>query len=678
LSVLSIDFETRSTVDLKKAGVYVYATHPTTDIWLMAWAFDDEEPEVWYAPHAARALGCPDPDAALPSRVVEHIQNGGEIRAWNAAFERIIWREIMVKRYGAPEIAMAQFVDTAAEAAAMSLPRALDQAAGVMGLSQKKDDKGYRLMLAMARPRKIDKDTGALTWWDVAERIERLGEYAKQDVRTERAVMKATRRLTPREREVYLFDQRVNDRGLAFDRQLVIAAQGIADEGAERASVALKRLSAGGINTVTDLNGFKAWLAAQGVDAPSLAKKAMRELMDAELPMVARQALEIRQDVGKASVAKLKAIMNAANADDRLRGLKLYHGAGTGRWSGKLVQPDNFPRPEIGDGKPEEIEWFIPLVLAGDFDGLSLYEPPVVVVSSMLRSMLVAGPGHDLVAADAAAIEARIVNWLAGQEDVLDMFARGEDVYSYNAARMPGQPPYEKGKKHPKRQAGKFQELGCGFGMGWKKAVSAAKDVYGLDLTDEEAKEIVDSYRSTHAKVKELWDDSNAAVLDAVANPGKVIVFGGRKNLKAVKKGSYLYIILPSGRPLAYPAPKIVDAEMPWSTPGNPQFKLSVEFSGIDSRPGAPKKWTRLRLYGGLIVENIVQAVARNILVEAMMRAEERGYPTVMHVHDEGIFEVPEGFGSVKELEAILAERPKWALDLPIAWEGWRGKRYRK
>lgn len=670
-------------MDLKTAGVYVYATHPTTDIWLMAWAFDDEEPEVWYAPHAQRTLGM-EPTSehvlwtGLPARVLKHIIDGGEIRAWNAAFERLMWREIMVKRYGAPEIEMEQYVDTAAEAAAMSLPRALDQAAGVMGLAQQKDAKGYSLMIRMAKPRKIDSVSGEITWWDVPERIERLAEYAKQDIHTERAAEKATRRLTPREREVYLFDQRVNDRGLAFDRPLVIAAQGIADEGAARASVALKTLSAGGINTVTDLNGFKRWLADQGVGAPSLAKKAMRELMDAELPMVARQALEIRQEVGKASVAKLKAIIAAAGADDRLRGLKLYHGAGTGRWSGKLVQPDNFPRPEIGGGKHEYIEWLIPLVLAGDFDGLSLYEPPVIVVSSMLRSMLVAAPGHDLLAADAAAIEARIVNWLAGQEDVLAMFARGEDVYSYNAARMPGQPPYEKGKKHPKRQAGKFQELGCGFGMGWKKAITTGKDVYGLDLSEAEAQEIVNGYRSTHEKVKQLWDDSNSAVLDAVANPGKVIIFGGRKNLRAVKKGSYLYILLPSGRPLAYPAPKIVDAETPWSTPENPQFRPSVEFSGIDSRPGAPKKWTRLRLYGGLIVENIVQAVARDILVEAMMRAEARGYPTVMHVHDEGIFEVPEGFGDVKELEAVLAERPAWAADLPISWEGWRGKRYRK
>lgn len=679
MNTLSIDFETRSTVDLKKSGVQPYAEHPTTDIWLMAWAFDGEEPEVWYPPHALSTLATDGaPPAAftseLPARVVEHILAGGEIRAWNAGFEKVIWREVMVKRYRAPKVKLEQWADTMAEAAAMALPRSLEECAGVCGTAHQKDPDGYRLMLRMARPRKIDKDTGEIIWWDDPERIHRLAEYAKQDVRAERALVPAVRRLVPRERQLWLFDQKINDRGIRLDIELVRAAQDIADEGARRAGAALEQLTKGRVATVTDLNGFKRWLADQGVAAPSLAKKAMRELFDTELPIHVREVLQIRQEVGKASVAKLRAMVDAVAADGRFHGLLRYHGASTGRWAGALVQPQNFPRGELDE--KDDVENYIPLVLGRDFDSLGLLYPPVIIIMSMLRSMLIADPGHDFISADYIGIEARTLAWLAGQDDLTEAFVAGIDVYKLAASKTYGVPIEQVTKQQ--RQMGKFQILGLGFGMGAEKGVTTAKDMFGLTVSEEQMREIVKRYRDKNDKIVTFWRDAKNAVLSAVERPGVVVPFGDQGRLKATKRGSYLYIVLPSGRPLAYAAPKIVEAEMPWSTPERPVFRPSVEFSGFDSRPGALRRWSRLRLYGGLIAENVTQAVARDIMAEGMLRVEDAGYPVVLTVHDEVVSEVPENRGTLEEYERVLSVLPPWATGLPVKAEGWRSKRYRK
>lgn len=616
----------------------------------MAWAFDDEEPEIWI------------PGKPLPVRIIEHIEDGFEIRAWNAQFERVIWKDLMIRRGYAPICpTLDQWVCSAAEAAAMSLPRHLGGAAQVLGIEQQKDDEGYRLMLRMTRPRKIH-DNGRIEWWDVPEKLERLYAYCKQDVRTERAVIRSLRRLTAREREIYLLDQRINDCGVRIDRVLVQASQGIVSEGVQRADDEIYKITAGAVAGVTSAGPMRLWLGVE-----SIAKDEVKALLESDLPDDKRRVLEIRSDAGRSSVAKLDSMLEVACNDDRVRGLLLYHGAGTGRWTGKLIQPQNFPRGEVDD-----IESFIPLVMAGDYDTIDLFHHPIVVISSMLRSMITAAPGYDLISADFSAIEARVLNWLAGQDDIVELFRRGEDVYKYNAARL-FQIPISEVKKFPHRQTGKFQELGCGFGMGAKKAVSAADTAqYGyLKMSEERAKEIVDAYRATHKQVVSYWYECNDAAIEAVNSPGVAIRVGPLKNVTFIKAGAYLYIVLPSGRPLAYAAPKVVDAMTPWG-----QMKPSVEFSGVDSYT---HQWGRMRLYGGLIVENIVQAVARDFMAEAMLRVEAAGYGTpVLSVHDEIVNEVPEGFGSLEEYESIMRQLPAWGGDCPVATEGWRGFRYRK
>jgi DNA polymerase len=659
MTALSIDFETRSTVDLKSTGVYPYAAHPDTAVWCMAWAFDDEDPQIW-VPDADRGLY-----GTMPNRILDHIMAGGEIRAWNAQFERTIWREIMHKRYSACEVLPEQWFDTAADAAAMALPRSLDQAAAVLGVSETKDSVGHALMLRMARPRSRDP----LVWWDDPDKLARLYAYCKQDVRTEIAVGKAVRKLNPKEREIYLLDQRINDRGIKIDRPLVLAAMDVADEGAKRADAALDLLTGGHVSAVMNHKDLTAWINTQGVPTLGVSKPVLKELMEGKLPPAVREALQLRSDAGRTSVAKLHSMLAVAGADDRARGLLLYHGAGTGRWSGKLIQPHNFPRGEVSN-----VEQFIEDILDHNYDMVNCFHHPTIVVSSLLRSMIVADEGKDLIAGDYSAIEARVLNWLAGQEDTLAMFRaydsgnKDMDPYKAMAVRM-GRAKTVQDVTYNDRQAGKAAELGCGYGMGAAKFVEAAYKVYQVRVDPAEAKAAVDAYRQFHPRVKQLWYDVENACLDAIRTPG--VVQSINTHLRAVVAGAYLYIVLPSGRTLAYAAPRIEPRQTPWGA-----TKDSVTFMGV--APFGPKAWVRLSAYGGLLVENVVQAVARDLLAEGMLRLEAAAYPPVLSVHDEVVSEIPQGFGSQEEFNTLLATAPAWGVGCPVAVEGWRGPRYRK
>ncbi|MCC2626581.1 MAG: polymerase [Thermomicrobiales bacterium] len=661
----------------------------------MAWAFDDEEPQIWYPDHAweflhpyvdcDRGVGeeCPECDArdAMMYRIMSHIVDGGEIRAWNAEFERAIWREIMHKRYGFINPQLEQWVDSAAEAAAMALPRSLDLACKVTRVPAQKDNEGYSLMMRMTKPKRRKKGApqGPPEWIYDREKIERLGSYCAQDVRAEKSIVKVLRRLTPIEREHYLEVCRQNDAGITVDVELVRAMRRVADEGLERANAALEELTGGEVSEVTNHQRLREWVNSRGVETTSVAKKVIRELLESDLADDVRGALELRRDAGKSSLAKLDSLLECLCSDGKIRGMLVFHGASTGRETAKLVQPHNFPRGEIPDppgwkGAPY-IETFIPAVLRESYDEIDLDFHPINVVSSMLRSTLVAGPGNELIAADFSGIEARVVNWIAGQDDMLENFRaldggdKTRDPYVINAMRY-YKLPFEQVKKIPHRQTGKFQELGCGFGMGAKTGMVQAKDIYQLVITEAEAKALVDNYRATHPKVKQFWYDIDDAALQAVAHPGTTVVFGPLKNLIFTKRGAYLYLILPSKRPLVYAQPKIIDRMTPWG-----EMRSAVQIRAVHPKS---KQWWEQDMYGGIWTENVVQAIARDIMAEAKLRARAAGYPTILTVHDELVAEVPAGFGDVKEFEQILTRLPGWATGLPIAAEGWRGHRYRK
>jgi DNA polymerase len=638
MPTISIDFETRSTIDLRKTGVYPYAAHPTTDVWCMAWAVGDDEPELWV------------PDTPLPVTILRLLKDGARMRAWNAQFERVIWNEIMVDRYDFPPVGPHRWDDTAAEAAAMALPRNLAHAAQVLGIEEQKDTEGHSLMLRMSKPRSTKG--GDIVWWDVPERLARLYEYCKQDVRTEQAIAKAVRRLGGNEYGVYLLDQIINDRGILLDVPLIKKSIKVVEQGLEQANQLIRDATGGEVKGVTRTADLRKWLSGQlGYPVDSVARSVVSDLLAGELPSEARMVLEARAEAGRSSVAKLKSMLEVRGTDNRVRGLLFYHGAKTGRWTSKLLQVHNFPRGEVPDP-----EYFIDYIMNGDYEAIDAFHPPLMVVSALLRGMLRAAPDHRLMVGDFAQIEARVLAWLAGQDDLVYAFATGAKVYEEAAARFGGT-----------RQHGKAQILGCGYGMGWKKFIEAAKAMFGLVLDKELAQTIVDDYRTKNTAVVQLWRDIDNAAYEAVRMPGSTITVRG---CTFTMRGAYLWLVLPSGRPLAYAKPVIRPRETPWG-----EVRDTVLAWGVNSQT---RKWERRALYGGLLVENIVQALSRDIMAGAMLRLENRGYPVILTVHDEVVCEVPNEHGTLSHFDSLMAETPEWAEGCPVAVECFEAERYRK
>ena len=651
LTTLSMDFETRSTIDLRKAGVYAYAEHHTTDVWCLAYAFDDGDVQLWV------------PGDEPPERIVAHVQAGGELRAWNAQFERVIWCVIMVPRYGFPKPAQEQWFCTAAEAAAMALPRALGVAARVLNMPERKDDDVRGLMMRMSRPRSTK---GGIVWWTDEGRRHHLYEYCKQDVRAERAIAGRIRRLTKHERLVYLLDQRINDRGMMLDLPLINGAQGIVNIGLERANADIKRITGGAVEKVTQVADLTRWLQYKGLGIDNIRKSTVRDmLLEDGVGGEVRQVLEIRADAGRSSVAKLKSMRAAKCKDDRVRGLLFYHGASTGRWSGKLVQPHNMPRGEV-----DNVEQYVPAMIKRDFDTINKEHPPLVVVSSLLRGMLRATPGSRLLCADFSAIEARVLAWIAMQDDLVAAFAAGAKIYEEMASRIYKVPAEEVAKDSRERQVSKNTVLGCGFGMGAATFVEQLHKQTGIVIDEEEGQLNVDTYRALYPLIPKFWRDINSAAIRAVAEPGLVTHCGRNGAIRYVVRNHFLWCVLPSGRSIAYCLPQVVSRKTPWK-----ELRAAVRYMGTNAYT---KKWGPLHLYGGLLAENVVQAIARDLMAASMLRVERKGYPVVLSVHDEILADVPNEFGSLAEFCDLMARKPRWADGCPVSVEGWEGARYKK
>jgi DNA polymerase len=631
---ISLDFESRSTVNLKLTGVYPYAASPHTDMLCMAYSVDGMEPMLWLP-------GDPVPDEFGAAHT---------FRAYNAQFERLIYRHIMEGRFGFPHIYNQQWRCTQAEARAMALPTAkgLLYVARVLRCVEQKDDAGHRLMLKMCKPRKPrkDEDPEALLYHEAPDQLNRLYKYCIQDVRTEQAVAGRLRRLSKKELSLYHLDQRANDRGVGLDMDLIRAGLDIRDEAVDRASARLSVLTDGACRRVTNTADLRKWLGVRSID-----KAAIKELLLTETDPVRREAIQIRADAGKGSVAKMDTMLVVEHGGSA-HGLLQFHGADTGRWAGRLVQPQNFPRP------PKGIESFIPLVLARDYAGIDKLAPPMEVLSGLLRSMLRARGDKRFLCGDFASIEGWVVAWLAGQD--------GMTSYEEMASKIFNKPIDEITEEE--RAVGKVAVLGCGFGMGPSKYGDTVYDWTGIQISEELQVRAVETYRALNWQIKNLWREVEDAALQATMLPGKKVRCGRDGCVTFRVKGEFLWAVLPSGRPLCYPFPAVEETLTPWG-----QLKPSVETSTTNSYT---RKWERRTQYGGLLVENLVQAIARDVMAEAMLRVEAKGYPIVLTVHDEILAE-REG-GELSEFMSLLAVCPNWAPGLVVKASGWEGERYRK
>lgn len=679
--MLHLDFETRSVVDLKKTGLYRYAADPSTDIWCACWLHEVEGPGEWR------------PGQPVPDVIRDVIRNGGLVYSHNFAFEHAIWTYILTPRYGWPALPLELGRCTAAMAAAMSLPRDLSRAAIAVGLGEQKDMGGRKLMLQMSKPRSIDAK-GKPIWWNDPEKLEALIEYCRQDVRTEHALAQHLRPLPDKELDIWRLDQIINARGVEVDIDAALEAVNTVESELYSLDQELERLTKGEVRNTRQVSVLQAWLEDRCVHTPSLAAGDIKNILqlkgiwdaaDDDLEMIAdldwfppdrpieRRVLEIRQESAKSSTAKLKRFFDRVEYIDggaRCRENFMYHGAGTGRWSGRGLQLQNLPRGVLGL-KEHQIEDAIECI--GDAEFLrAWYGPPLVVISDCIRGMITAKKGHTLICADYSNIEGRGLPWLAGDERKLELF-RLQDleltagIYEQTAARIYGIPVEEVDK--PKRLIGKVAELACGY-QGGVGAFQSMARIYGLKVPDSQAEDIKTAWRKAHSEIVNYWYALEDAARNAVKS-GRATAAGPRgRQVKFGVKGNVLWMRLPSGRLLAYPSPSVRETMTPWG-----EMKPVVHFHGVD---GKTHQWTVQKTYGGSLAENVCQAICRDILAEAMLRLEAAGYPIVLHAHDEIVAEVPIGFGSLDEFCEIMCATPEWAGGFPIVAAGWTGNRYRK
>lgn len=682
--MITLDFETRSEADLKKVGTYEYARHPSTDVLCLAWTIDGLGTDLWHPAFVDQTplVAITKRDRALlpkdilpapePDDLLIRVTHGELMEAHNAFFERCIWHFVMVPKYGWPSVSPEQWRCSAAKAASFALPRALEDAAAALGLSEQKDMEGHKLMLKLSKPRKPTNADPNSKWHQKRVELERLFDYCRQDVIVEAALSAQLRELPSQELELWQLDQEMNWSGIRCDREMTNAALTIADQARNSASHELDLLTGGDVTKVTARPSFVKWLNANGVEGDSVAKERVDWLLNQELDPTVERALTIWRRSSKASVKKYQAISRRMSADDdRVRDSVMYWGASTGRWSGRGIQPHNFPR---GSGK----SWTHTAcqdILSGSFELMKLIygeDAALDVLAEALRGVFVPAEGHEFLVADYSAIEARGTFWIAGHEEGLEVFraydrGEGPDIYCWQAQDIFKEPIK---KDDPRRQGGKVVVLGCGYQMGAPKLVTYA-DSMKVTLTLKEAKKLVDGYRDTNWPVVEFWEAIEVAAMEAVRRRGR-----GRavRQDRLVWKmlGRFLHCRLPNGRLLSYLDPKIEMAPVPWS---DTELRPKITFMGMNTYT---HQWERCSTYGGKLTENVVQALCRDIMAEAMLRLRNTIYRLVLTVHDEIIAEVPKGEGDVKEFQGIMAAQPEWADGFPIEAAGWRDTRFHK
>ena len=623
--ILHIDFEAYSEADLRKTGVENWMRSPGFVVTVMAWAFDD-------GPVLTKTW----PDTSIPETVRAHIRAGGEIRAHNALFE---WN-LLTGPYGI-DIAPAQMCCTMQKALAYGLPADLLGAGRALGLAVVKDETKRPLMLQMSRPRK-----GNRPWHETdAAKLAELAAYCADDVRAERALDRAVPDLHPWEKQISELDMQINRRGVLIDRLAVKDLRMAATWALQGIDAECTQITQGWVERPgTQVARLMDWLEGQGLPLPNVTKETIaKALAQNGIKPAVRRVLELRQAAAKSSISKLDSMLAVASTNDsRARNLLQYYGAGrTGRWAGRLIQPQNLPRVPKGF----DAEGVIRAVrLDLEAPGL-LWGDQMDTISKCLRSCFVAKKDHHLVSLDLSQIEARVLAWLAGQQDVLDAFRRGEDVYVL-AARKVGSTD---------RQLGKVLTLACGFGMGAQKFMeTAAAAPYFIKLTLAEATAHLQAWRRANPFIVQYWYQVERCVAASVGAPGAVIDMSHGMAIRT--QDGVTQIRKPSGVKLTYHNMRI-----------SPDGGLI--FSGVN---GKTKKWEEAqRTYGGRLVENITQSVARDVMAEGMLSHPDG---LVMSVHDEIVWELPEH----RQGMAWVHTGAAWTATLPITSEEHRGNRYAK
>jgi DNA polymerase bacteriophage-type len=756
-------------------GAAVYTADPGCEVLSMAYDLKDGRGRRHWHP------GMP-----LPGDLLDHIAGGGLLEAWNVAFERWVWENVCVPKFGWPAVHPDQWRCAMAKARAHALPGGLEKAGEVLELDTQKDKDGTRLLDLFSvpqNPTKADPRLRQLPVWDqaaidrewtarlplartpgqqrklseaiMAEHADtlKLAAYNDTDIAAEAEASSLIPDLSPDEMTFWRDDQAINKRGVRIDLESVENCIDIIGQAQRRYGEELRALTG---CVPTELEKLKGWLHGQGVHLDSMDEDAVADALTWNLPPLARRALEIRAAVGSASVKKVFAMRNQASAAGRLHDLYSFHAARTGRPTGNGPQPTNLPKAgpntyrcgyEYVNGKDTFLghgcgrhhgahtmycHWCGTFTLRGPkasrewspeamMDGIEaighrslewlevLFGDAMLTLAGCLRGLFIAAEGHDLLSSDFTAIEGVVIACLAGEQWRIDAYANDEPMYLLSAERMFGTTvaemkayAKEQGRHHPLRQKGKGGELGLGFG-GW---INALRN-FGVDGPDDELKDTVLKWRRASPALEWLWGGQKKGPADvirqnagltrgadrwdktteyfglegmaisAVLNPGAEFpvlrLDGTPSGISYIMRGDALYCRVPSGGLITYHRPRLQQAAQDWRG-------LALSFEGWNTNPkSGPPGWIRMGTYSGKLAENVTQKSARDIQMPAIHRCEENAYPVVMHTYDEIVSEVPEGAGSVEEMESLMTTPLPWAEGWPIkAAGGWRGKRYRK
>ena len=659
IKTLSIDLETRSGADISKAGLYRYAEDPDFDVLLFGVSVNHGPVEVYDLAN----------NDTIPEEILAALSDNNVTKfAYNASFERICLSEWLkryhpehFKSYGTEGDPVQEYLDpagwkcTLVWAAYNGLPLGLDRVGAVLGFEEQKLKEGKELIKYFCCPCKPTKANGGRTWnlpFHAPEKWELFKKYNARDVQVELQIQERLSKYPVPDSlwEEYHLDQQINDRGIMVDQEMVSQALRIDEISKCNLTARLQQIT--GLSNPNSVMQMKDYLAENGLETESLGKKDVKALIQTA-PEDLTEVLELRLQLAKSSVRKYEAMQNCVCFDGRCHGLYQFYGANrTGRWAGRLIQLQNLPQNHMPD-----LEQARDLVKQGDFDMLDmLYDSVPGVLSELIRTAFIPRPGYKFIVSDFSAIEARVLSHLAGEKWRAEVFRTGGDIYCASASQMFKVPVEKHGQNSHLRQKGKIAELALGYGgsVGALKAMGAIE----MGLSEDELQPLVTMWRESNPHIVRYWWDVDEAVKETIQKHAETRV----GNVSFIARNGMLFINLPSGRRLAYVKPRI----------GENQFGgESVTYMGID----ANKKWSRIESYGPKFVENIVQAISRDILAYAM---KTLSYCSIVgHVHDELIIECsPE-----VSLDAIceqMGRTPPWLPGIDLRADGYQCPFYQK
>ena len=672
---ISLDFETYSECDIRSAGAWVYAKDKSTRVLCMAYAVEEEAPKLWL------------PNQPFPDFIKN--PNNYEIHAWNSFFEWVIWTHVLKQ----PTPPITQWHDTAGLSSAMALPRALGMCGTVLGLSdeQSKSKRGYFLIQKLSKPDKRNNDKDLL---------QEMYDYCLQDVVTERAIAKKLYKLNATERKIWVLDQKINIRGIRVDQPKIKDAIYVYEKIQDRLKADLIKIT--DLDNPNSQKQFLGWLLDKGLLIDNVQKATLKSVLESPDKFGTHDAIKLKMSLAKTAPKKYLSIREKIGDGTRLHGNIMYHGATTGRWVSTGVNLQNIARPTL------DAEKCIDLISRRD---LGCFEKedmdPMEALSSGIRGMLIPTQGKKFIVGDYASIEARALAWLAGQEDKLEIFRGDGKIYERTACKIFGKQMFQITKEE--RLLGKIAELACGYGGG-AGAFSLMANTYKVDIDKKKAEYIKQQWRRANSAIVRYWKMIEEGAKNAITERDRMPVIVGGIKFRMVN--NFLWCLLPSGRKLAYYRPfleyrQVVAYKVPgadqsvvynprdyetgkkWSyQAGIKKFReegdrlggehyyfmgSSINFFGNDSKT---RKWCQQETYGGKLVENITQAVARDIMAESMLLLEAEGYEIVLTVHDEIISEVENG--TIEKFKEIMERPPTWGENIPIEVEAYEATRYRK